>query len=148
MSEFDNSALTEVQTPRSEDALQFELKGNTIGWYPSGLALQRAKDRGIELEDILDGIFQLQRVTEKVDNLDEDEEIDEELVSELIQAQTSDVLITIAKLVWVGGLHFEPNFSLEAVLSLLELEDLEDLPMELMMQKILPEVDEASDSGK
>lgn len=147
MSDFDNSSLTEVPTPATGDALQFELGGYQIGWRLDGLALQRASDRGVELGDILQGLFELQAAAEEIEDVDEDTDV-ENIDKERLQQRVSDLTATAAKLIWIGAIRFEPSIPLEAILALVE-PDLDGIPLGEMVERALPAIeDEVEGEGK
>jgi hypothetical protein len=146
MTDFQNADLTTVPTPSEEDALAFTLKGYRLAWRASGLALKRASDRGVELEDVFDGIMQLGALADEVSETGEAslDDID----ADALQATTTNMLVTMARLVWLGGLHFEADLNLEAILSLVDLKSAEELPLEAMVEQILPTIEDELDSGK
>lgn len=147
MADFDNAELTSVPTPDQDDALMFELSGLTIGWRPSGLALDRAQSHGVEVGEILSGLQALFASGLDEEDLDEmsEEEIAEALNSE---ATLSDTLGVVAQLVWVGALHFEEGVRLDAVQALIDPENVGDVPVEEMLNRIFPALDEERAEGK
>lgn len=147
----DNSALTEVPTPDSDDALMFDLGGYTLGWRPSGLALQRASDKGMELGEILADLQTLFASDIDLDDFDEEEleemseeELEEELDTDL-SSGFSDLTSVYAKLIWLGALHFESGIKLDAVLAIIDPESLEDVPVDEMLQRVFPALAEEVD---
>ncbi|MCS3827444.1 hypothetical protein GGP85_002914 [Salinibacter ruber] len=142
----DNSALTEVPTPDSTDALMFDLGDYTLGWRPSGLALERASDKGMELGEILADLQTLFASDIDLSDFDEEEleemseeEIEEELEGDL-SSGFSDLTSVYAKLVWLGALHFEAGIKLDAILAIIDPESLEDLPIDQMLQRVFPAI--------
>jgi hypothetical protein len=147
--DFDNSALTSVPTPSEDDALMFELSGYTLGWRASGLSLQRASDRGVEVGELLADLQRLFSADISEEDLDE---MDEEEIEEALEMEggIADFLSVIAKLVWVGALHFEEEVSLDAIRAILDVEAVGDVPVDLMLSKIFPAIEDemGDDSGK
>lgn len=149
MPDLDNAALTEVPTPSADDALMFELNGYTLGWRPSGLALKRAADRGLEIGEILVDLQKL--FTSDVDPEDLKEMSEEELEEANLGATGgfSDLTDIVAELVWLGTLHFEPEVRQDAILALIDPESMEDLPVDRMMQRLFPAIkDELEEEGE
>lgn len=149
MPDFDNSFLAEDDHPAvHEDALVFEVAGQKLGWRASGLALKRASDHGTEVGEILTDLQMI--FTSDLSQEDLEEMSEEEIEAALdAQAGISDFIAMIAKAVWVGVLHFEPNARQENVLALIDTESLEDVPFEQMLSKIFPALEEAAeDSGE
>jgi len=148
MSDFDNSFLAEEDHAAvHEDAIVFEIKGQHIGWRASGLALKRAADQGHDIGEILADLqvlFSADVDKEKLEDMSE-EEIEEELETDVGMA---DFYSVVAKTMWIGVLHFEPNAKQENVLGLLDAESIEDVPVERMLSKIFPALTDEADSGK
>ena len=136
MTDFDNSFLAEDDsTTAHEDALVFEVGGNKLGWKPSGLALKRASDQGVEAGDILRSFQDTFGADLDEEDLDE---MDEEELAEKVGGTLSGLMTTVATLVWLGALHFEPNATRESVLAILDPSDVEDIPMDRMLDRIWP----------
>jgi hypothetical protein len=173
MPQFDNAKLTDTDSEIAhEDALVFDLvpggeNGLTIGWKPSGLALKRAKSDGVEAGEILDtlrGNADPQVVQDILSDLDTDDltDLDEEDISDLDEEQRealgdllgsglSDQIDMIATLVWIGTLHFEPNAKRETILSILDPQSVEELPVDRMFERIFPvlsEIDDPADTAE
>lgn len=148
MSDFDNSFLTEAADDESvhEDALVFELAPDQpVGWRPSGLALKRAADNGLELGEILEDLQELFAADideEELEEMDE-EEIDEELDVGVGFAQFIDL---VGKLVWLGALHFEPNADRSKVLAAIDAKRLEEIPVDQMLARIFPALTEQEET--
>lgn len=146
MADFDNSALTSVPTPDEDDALMFDVAGYTLGWRPSGLALKRASDKGMELGEILVDLQTLFESDVDTEDLDE-EDIDEEDLD--LSSGFSDLTSVYAKLIWLGTLHFEAQIKLEAILALIDPGSLEDVPVDEMLSRVFPAIqDEMEDSSE
>ncbi|WP_251961576.1 hypothetical protein [Salinibacter ruber] len=155
MNDFDNSFLTDNDHPAAhEDAIVFEVKGNAVGWRASGLALKRAADKGMEAGDLLS---KLQRLFGSGIDPEELEGLSEEEAQELVEEELemtggmSDFLTVVADLVWLGTLHFEPGAKREALLGLIDPQNAGEVPVERMLSKVFPAVEEESeeaDSGK
>jgi len=143
MPDFDNSQLTSVPTPEADDALMFELSGLTIGWRPSGLALSRAKSQGVSVGDILSSLQALFAADLSEEDLEEMSE--EEIAEKVDGVGLSDTLDVIAQLVWVGALHFEEEIRLEAVQSIIDPDSVGEVPVEQMLSRIFPELDERAE---
>jgi hypothetical protein len=142
MNDLQNADLTTTPTPREDDALQFELSGYRIGWRPSGLALERAADQGVELGQILRDVSDLHALTQAEE--ENGEWTDEELRE--LNLTAARIMTMVARIVWLGGLHFEKDFSYEAVLSLLDWDAIEALPLAAMVERMIPRLeDEAGD---
>jgi hypothetical protein len=148
-SDFDNSALTSVPTPGEDDALMFEVSGYTLGWRASGLALQRASDRGLEVGELL---HELQTLFSADINESDLEEMDEGEIEQEIEMEggVADFLSIVAKLIWTGALHFESDVDLDAIRAILDVEAVGDVPVDLMMSKIFPALEDemGDESGK
>jgi hypothetical protein len=140
-SDFDNSALTSVPTPGEDDALMFEVGGYTLGWRASGLALQRASDRGLEVGELL---HELQTLFSADIGEEDLEEMSEEDIQEEIEMEggVADFLSIVAKLIWTGALHFESDVDLDAIRAILDVEAVGDVPVDLMMSKIFPALED------
>lgn len=153
MPDFDNSFLSQEDHPSvHEDALVFSINSQTIGWRASGLALKRASDKGMEAGQLLADLqmlFSADIDEEDLEGLDE-EEIEAKLEEELeMQAGIADFIGVVAKLVWLGTLHFEPEAKQEAVLGLLDTSNVDEAPVEDMLSKVFPAIDdEVDDMGK
>jgi hypothetical protein len=147
MADFDNSQLTSVPTPEADDALMFELSGLTIGWRPSGLALDRAQSQGVSVGKILADLQALFASDLTEDDL---EEMSEEEVAEALdgEATLSDTLGVVSQLVWVGALHFEESIRQDAVQAIIDPENVGDVPVEEMLARIFPALDEERAEGK
>ena len=149
MPDLDNSALTSVPTPSQEDALMFELKGYTLGWRASGLALQRASDRDVEVGELLADLQMLFSADIDEGQLEDmsEEEIEEKLE---MQGGVADFLSIVAKLIWTGALHFESDVDLDAIRAILDVEAVEEVPVDLMLSKIFPAIEDemGAESGK
>jgi hypothetical protein len=150
MQDFDNSFLTENDHPAvHEDAFVFEIKGQAIGWRASGLALKRASDQGVEVGELLADV---QQVFSAADLDEEDiEEMSEEEMGEVLMESggVAYVLDVAATVIWIGALHFNANVRQEAVLSILDFSMLGDLPINEMVSRIFPEIeDEEETAGK
>lgn len=143
----DNAKLTEVPTPSSDEALQFDLGEYTIGWRPSGLALQRASEKGMELGEILADLQALFDADIDAEELaEEDLESGEEVIEEIDTTGFSNLTGVYAKLIWLGALHFEREIKIEAILALIDPEAIEDLPIGLMLDRAFPAIqDEAEE---
>jgi len=138
MPDFDNSFLAQDDHPSvHEDAIVFEIKGQPVGWRASGLALKRAADQGHDVGEILADLQVLFSADVDKAELEEmsEEEIEEELDTDVGMA---DFYSVVAKTIWVGVLHFEPNARQNAVLGLLDAESIADVPTERMLSKIFP----------
>jgi len=146
MADFDNAELTSVPTPEADDALMFELSGLTIGWRPSGLALQRAQSQGVSVGEILsdlEALFASDLTEEDLEEMSE-EEIAEALDSE---ATLADTLGVVALLVWLGALHFEASVQKEAVQAIIDPDNVGDVPVEKMLARIFPVLEEERAEG-
>jgi len=145
--DFDNAELTSVPTPEADDALMFELSGLTIGWRPSGLALNRAQSHGVEVGEILG---KLQVIFSADISEEELEEMSEEEIAEAMDADATlaDAMEVVALLVWTGALHFEEGSSLEAVQAIIDPENVGDIPVEQMLGRIFPALEEERAEGK
>jgi len=141
MPDFDNSALTSVPTPDEEDALMFEISGYTLGWRASGLALQRASDRGVEVGEIL---ADLQRLFAADVDEEDLEDLDEEEIEEKLEMQggMADFMGVVTKLTWLGAIHFEEQIQLDAIRAILDMENAGDLPLDQMLTRIFPAIDD------
>jgi len=147
MADFDNADLTSVPTPEADDALMFEISGLTIGWRPSGLALDRAQSQGVSVGEILvdlEALFASDLTEEDLEEMGE-EEVQEALDEE---ATLSDTLGVVAKLVWVGALHFEESVQKDAVQAIIDPENVGDVPVEEMLARIFPALEEERAEGK
>lgn len=142
MPDFDNSFLAEEDHPAvHEDAIVFELNGQPIGWRASGLALNRAADHGLQAGELLADLqllFSAGVDEEDLEDLSE-EEIEEELE---LGTNISDFFSVVAKTIWIGVLHFEPGARQQNILALLDPESIEEVPVERMLSKIFPAIDE------
>jgi hypothetical protein len=150
MSDFDTSVLTEVQSPEPDDVIAFELQGYTIGWRADGLALRRAADRGVEVGEILqqlDSLFSVDIDPEELEDLSE-EEI-EDLVEERMETDSSvsGFVSTVVTLIWLGTLRFEPDAKQEAIASLIDLKEIENVPIDEMLAKIFPKIEDELDGA-
>jgi len=148
MPDFDNSFLAEEDHAAvHEDAIVFEIKGQPIGWRASGLALKRAADQGHDVGEILADLQILFGSDIDEDELEDmsEEEIEEELN---VDVGMSDFYEVVAKTVWVGVLHFEPNAKQENILGLLDAESVGDVPTERMLSKIFPALTGEGTEGK
>lgn len=154
MADFSNSFLAEDDHAAvHEDALVFEINDQTLGWRPSGLALKRASDQGHDIGEILAGLQTLFHSDLSEEDL---EEMSEEEVEEALEVQggLADLLSLVAKVIWIGTLHFEPESRQENVLALLNAENVRDVPLEEMLSRIFPAIEEEAsdedeaDSGK
>lgn len=147
MPDFDNAQLTSVPTPEADDALMFELGGLTIGWRPSGLALSRATSQNVSVGKILSDLQALFASDLTEEDL---EEMSEEEIAETLdeQATLSDTLGVVAQLVWVGTLHFEEGVRLDAIKALLDPDNVGDVPVEEMLSRIFPALEEERAEGK
>jgi len=146
--DFDNSFLSDPDaTPAHEDALVFEVSGQKIGWRASGLALKRASDQGLEVGELLadlQTLFSADIDEEDLEEMDEGE-IEEEVQMEGGVAQLLDVA---AKLVFVGALHFNAAVRQDVILSILDTSNVGDLPLDRMLQRIFPALEEEGEAGK
>jgi hypothetical protein len=146
--EFDNSFLAEEDhSALHADALVLEVRGQTIGWRPSGLALRRAADKGEPVGALLEDLqtlFGVDLSEEKIETMS-DEEIAE---AAEVEGDPADFLVVIGKLLWVGALHFEPNARLDSVLRLLDAEAASQVPTEQLLQRIFPALREEDPVGK
>lgn len=150
MADFDNAELTSVPTPEEDDALMFELAGLTIGWRASGLALERASDRGVEAGQLLDSVQTLFGAGIDPDDFEDlsEEELEEKAQEEL-EGDLADMLAVVADLIWLGALHFEAGIKRNAVLAILDPENVEGVPIDLMLSRIFPAIEEeVGDLGK
>ena len=148
MADFDNSFLSEQDTTSAhEDALVFEIEGQPIGWRASGLALKRAADAGLEAGRLL---YDLQKLfTADVDEEDLEEMTEEEIEEELsMSGGMADMMDVVAKLTWVGALHFEPNAKQEVILSILDTSNVGEVPVGDMLTRIFPALEEDDTAGK
>lgn len=131
---FDNDAFTEVQ-PAEKRALTFELAGRGVGWLADALAIERARDRGQQLGEILGEL-------EKLDDIENASSIEE------AANRFADMYPAVARLVWFGMLRFNEEVSYEAILSVLDNDTLAELPLAEMMERIFPEQDEELPDGE
>jgi len=153
MTDFDNAALTSVQDPDASDVLAFEVGGITVGWRADGLALKRASDRGVEVGEVLQS---LARLDEAQDLMGELEDADDEAEAEALTEQLEETglsmaafLEVVATIVWVGALRINEDVRRDAILSLMDMETVAELPLEVMLDRLVPEVeDEMDSSGK
>lgn len=148
MPDFDNSFLSQEDHPAvHEDALVFELNGQTLGWRASGLALKRAADQGTDVGEVLVDLQTLFAADLEEEDLEEmsEEEIEEAME---IQAGVADFLSLVAKTVWIGTLHFEPGARRENVLAILDASVVEEVPLEKMLSKIFPAIEDEVSEGK
>lgn len=146
MPDFDNSFLVEDSDDESvhEDALVFELAPDQpIGWRASGLAIERAADRGLQVGEILEdlqNLFTADISEEELEDMSE-EEIEQELD---VGGGFAEFISLVGKLVWLGALHFEPNVSHNRVLAAIDAESLEEIPLDQMLSRIFPALTEES----
>ena len=131
---FDNDAFTEVQTTEDR-ALTFEVAGHKVGWLVDGLAIERARDRGHELGEILSEL-------QKLDEIEDAESVEE------AANRFADMYPAVARLVWLGMLRFNEDTSYDAVLGIVDNDTIEDLPMGDMMDRIFPGEDEELPDGE
>lgn len=130
MSDFDSfDALTESPEQR---ALAVELGDLTLPWLADGLAIERAKDKGHELGDILSELEVLDALLDS----DEDESIAE------LANRFGDVYPAVARLLWLGFLRFEPTINFDSVLGMVGPGTLKEVPVAEMMSSLFPEKDE------
>jgi len=151
--QFDNADLTSVPAPDEKDIIAFEVKGYTLGWRADGLAIQRASDRGLEVGQILDDITRLgqaEEIREELQEVESEEEIDTEALESLeeVGLQMGEYVRLVARIVFVGAIRIEPAISWEAVLSLVDMHSIGDLPLEEMVSRLVPEIEEEDTVGK
>jgi len=131
---FDNSVFTEPQSAEDK-ALTFELSGHEVGWLADALAIERAKDRGAQLGEILGEL-------QKLDEIEDAASVEE------AANRFADMYPAIARLVWFGMLRFNEDVSFEAILGAIDNDSLEELPLEEMMDRIFPDEDEQLPEGE
>lgn len=130
MSDFDS--FDALQESPEDRALAVELGGYTLPWLADGLAIERAKNKGHELGDILSQL-------EVLDELLSTEE--EESIADLAN-QFSDVYPAVARLLWLGFLRFESSVAFDQVLGMVGPGTLKEVPVAQMMNRLFPEQDE------
>lgn len=130
---FDNDAFTEVQSAEDK-ALTFELGGHQVGWLADGLAIERAKDQGHELGEILSQLTAL-------------DEIEDAKTVEDAANSFAGMYPAVARLCWLGMLRFNEDVTHEAILSAIDLDAIEEIPIGEMMSRIFPDSDEETPEG-
>jgi hypothetical protein len=145
MSAFDNSSLTSVPVPEEEDALMFDVGDYTLGWRASGLALERASAQGVEVGELL---ADLQRLfASDLDEKDLEETDEDELEEELeMEGGVSDLLGIVGTVIFVGALHFEPQIERDAILAILGVDAINDVPVDEMLSRIFPAIQDEEDT--
>lgn len=130
---FDNDAFTEVQSAEDR-ALTFELGGHEVGWLADGLAIERAKSQGHELGEILSQLSAL-------------DDIESAETMEDAANGFAGMYPAVARLCWLGMIRFNKDVTQEAILSVIDLDAIEEIPIGEMMDRIFPSEDEETPEG-
>lgn len=132
MPNFDSfDALTDSPKAR---AYSIEIQGLTLPWLVDGLAIERARQHGKELGDILSELEALDEIKRAENPAD-------------VATAFTGVYNALARLLWLGFLRFEPSLDYNTVLGLVGPDTLEEVPVAQMMDRLFPQ-DEDDSAGK
>lgn len=109
------------------DTIEVELAGQTLPWFLGRKSFRLAKERGVEISEVL----QTARSAQKNEDLNE-------------------AIDTIAKLVWTGFLVFDEELEIDAVADRMSLQDIPRLKGTIMgeFEKLKEAGDLAAGNGK
>jgi hypothetical protein len=138
MSEF--GSFDALKESPKDKALPIPFAGTTLPWLVTIRATTIAENRDVQLGSILDGLS----VLEKLDNMEEGDNL-QDVFENLDKAYSS-----LAQLLWVGFLTFEPDLSLEMVENNITYQSMGELPVQKMANNLVPQDEElqSEEEGK